>query len=126
VTGVQTCALPIYVDLSTWIILSDAAKELRGINGGSNPIYPFEMIAPRGSVSFGERSDLVYIIQIMLKSLLRYDFSDITLSGIYDRETLEAVKKFQKANGLPENGSVNKRTWNSLAAAYNLGLSELH
>ena len=111
-------------DYPTWVILSDAARQLQGFDDASNPIYPFNMMRNGASVSFGERSDLVYIIQIMLKNLIRYDFEDLMITGSYDRATLEAVRRFQRMNRIEETGSVNRTTWDLLANAYNLSLFE--
>ena len=68
-----------------------------------------------------ERSDLVMIVQMMLNELrLRYDaLGHIPLSGIFDRETGEAVRLFQRMNRLPENGEIDVHTWNRMAEQYN-------
>lgn len=114
------------IDYPTWVLLCDAAKDVKSIKEGPEPIYPFDQMRPGGSVSYGEKSDLVYFIQIMLKCLLRYDFEDLVITGQYDRATVEAVRRFQRANRLEATGSVDINTWNALADVYNRNITDTH
>ena len=72
-------------------------------------------------IFFGERSDLVMILQMMLNELrIRYDgYGHIPLSGIYDDTTQNAVRTFQRVNLLPTNGETDVHTWNRMAQQYN-------
>ena len=114
------------VDYPTWVILNDTARDIRGESNGSAPIYPFDQIREGASVGYGEVSDLVYIIQIMLKRLLGFDFDRLGITGRFDRATAEAVRQFQRAGGLEVTGSVNKSTWDSLADSYNINVVRSH
>ena len=63
------------------------------------------------------RSDLViYEIQTYLRELYKagYDLPMITPDGIYGPLTAEAVRGFQKSEGIPESGVVDFITWNRL------------
>lgn len=53
----------------------------------------------------GSRGYDVYVLQLKLKSLNFFSFTKDP-NGYYGAETVAAVKKFQKANGLVENGST--------------------
>ena len=117
----RTAGLPVTgtVDYPTWQILKDAARQVRYNGRETAPIYPFAHIRNGQSVKPGERSDTVYFIQIVLRSLIGYDFDGVEINGVYDSQTTEAVKVFQKSFSLPPSGSVDRETWNTLAAAYN-------
>lgn len=83
------------------------------------PIQPF----PAGNYEIHpeERSDIVYIIQLMLSALaIALDiFDDIEPTGIYDQKTENAIIHFQKQSGLPQNGVIDRNTWDALAQHYN-------
>ncbi len=111
------------VDLATWNELVrqyDYQMELQqGI--ALNPIgtdYDYK-------TSPGERSDTVCILQIMLNALSRdYGMEHIPLSGIYGRQTVEAVKLFQEKNRLPVTGVADVTTWQRLAEEYSRQISQ--
>lgn len=64
-------------------------------------------------------------IQRILRSLdyLDTQLARIRLSGIYDDETRNAVKDFQKRYSLPVTGEVDKTTWDTLHSVYALASS---
>ena len=71
-----------------------------------------------------ERNDnwfLVEALQYMLEELrYSYDnFEGVKRSGVYDEETENAVKDFQKRNLLEESGKVNKETWDAITRQFN-------
>ncbi len=68
----------------------------------------------------GERGDTVLVLQILLNAL-RHDYSypQIPLSGVYGTQTNEAVRQFQRANGLDATGTADRRTWVRLSDEYN-------
>ena len=62
-----------------------------------------------GSVKSGSSGELVRLCQIML--ICRgYSIGSVGADGKCGDSTVAAIKKFQKANGLAANGSVNKNT----------------
>ncbi len=87
-------------------------------------ITPFSRRLCRGLVGKSDRSDLVLIIQLMLRELLDYDYEDLVPDGIFGDDTERAVLDFQKKNRLFETGAVDKETWNALASAYNRAITE--
>ena len=42
----------------------------------------------------------------------------IDINGLFDTKTENAVREFQRINGLDITGEVDKLTWNRLAASY--------
>ena len=121
----QSNGLPVtgMVDLATWTSISEEYDRLSFYGEPPFGITPF--LPERNTiVRSGERSDLVYIIQIMLNTLdVLYDFGYVPISGLYDRETAAAVRKIQEINGLPSPvGAVDRLTWNVMAEEYNNAL----
>jgi len=112
------------VDLTTWNAISEAYDRLLFLGESPLGIRPF-LPERNAIVRSGERSDLVYIIQIMLNTLdVVYDFGYIPISGFFDQGTADAVRKFQEINALPSPaGAVDRLTWNALAEEYNNALS---
>ena len=66
----------------------------------------------------GERTDLIYITQLMLRESIAYDY-ELPLTGVLDETTQAALADFQRVNGLPPSGLLDRDTWNTLADAYN-------
>ena len=108
------------VDFQTWSSITDAYHTAQAMTQRGLALFPF----PPGGYTVGkdEKSDLVSIIQIMLSAVgVAYDiFSNIKISGIYDAETENAVRVFQKFTRLPQTGIVDVFTWNRLASDHNL------
>lgn len=88
-------------------------------------IYPFPDIDDY-EIKRGGQYGLVAIIQIMLDVLrIYYDtFGAVPLGGYYDEATENAIKEFQRINGIPQTGRVDALTWNRLAEEYNSALYE--
>ncbi len=109
------------VDYATWQALLAAYREARFGNARSAPIYPFDEILEEDLVREGDVLPLVYIIQIILRTIgVAYQNLEMQeLTGVYDSETKRNVSDFQRINGLSVTGQVNKETWNRLAEAYN-------
>ena len=107
------------VDYETWTALVNAYQYILYITSQGGGINPFP---GRGYVSTaGEKSDFIAIMQIMLSALsVAYDqLAPLSITGVYDGATAEAVKHFQRANGLPITGAVDMMTWDALAQSYN-------
>ncbi len=107
------------VDEETWNRLRQEYKNAlyeKQPPSGVNP-FPNET---GFKVGIGQISDLVTIIQLMLRDISAYmdlDFEDI--SGIYDADTREAVSEFQRRSGFEPTGVVDKRTWDAMTEFYN-------
>ena len=70
----------------------------------------------------GEESFLVSAIQHMLMEIgiLYDDLGELTMSGIYDKATADAVSEFQSRNLLPRTGRVDKRTHDRLVDSFDI------
>ena len=70
--------------------------------------------------AIGERSDDVLILQVILGALRReYSWPPVPLSGVYGSQTADAVREFQRINGMEPTGQADQLTWLRLADEYN-------
>ena len=106
------------VDLTTWQVLRTAADAGRWERSPANPIYPWNRPLAAGTTNPGERTDLIYIAQILLREIVAYDF-ELPLTGVLDTATRDALCQFQRINGLSMSGILDRPTWDALADAYN-------
>ena len=60
---------------------------------------------------YGARGTAVYYLQL---ALIRAGYTDLALDGVFGSATAEAVRDFQRKNGLSPDGAVGKRTWAKL------------
>ena len=114
------------VDLDTWNALLEASRAAKEKFAPSMGITPFERPLYNNEVASGEVSDLVTIIQIMLKTLTQYEYGEIVADGVFGDATEDAILDFQRRRGLAPTGTVDKATWNALAIAYNLAVGTDH
>lgn len=83
-----------------------------GINTTYNPYQkPKEVINP------GDSGEGVKWVQWVLM-FTNYGLQNKTVNGIYDDETVEVVKKFQKEQGLTDDGIINEATADKLEILY--------
>ena len=85
-----------------------------------NPVYIF----PRHPADFsvGRRDENIYVavIQLLLRDILTLygeDAEQLPIDGVFGEITEKAVRDFQRIHRLPENGRVDRITWNRLAMA---------
>ncbi len=112
------------VDLTTWQVLTTAANTGRWVRSPATPIYPWNRPLAGGIISPGERTDLIYITQLMLRESVPYAF-DLPLTGLLDEATVKALSAFQQINRLPISGALDRITWDALADAYNQYLPKI-
>ena len=71
-----------------------------------------EKVKYQGKLAYGAKNARVQQVQERLKELGFFTYKKTT-TGFY-KNTLQAVKDFQKQNGLPVSGIVDETTWNAL------------
>jgi len=110
------------VDETTWNALYDHYCYVIKQTERGNCIWPFNERLNGGCVDIGDTCNIVYIIQVILEtlSLVYRGFDKVKITGIYDQNTMEAIKIFQQKHGFAPTGCVDKQTWNALANAYNI------
>lgn len=107
-------------DKQTWDALFEEYMRVTEAERTAQGLFPFPK-SPRGyAVSRGDTATLVRIIQLLLIELsVTYDALEQVLeSGTYDIRTENAVREFQKINGLSATGDVDEITWNRLVKEY--------
>ncbi len=102
-----------------WKHLNKKFNEVVAENSRSGSIRPYPE-SDGYEIAGGERSELVFITQLMLNSLrMNYDLPHVPVNGVYDEITMNSVRKFQEKNKLNATGRVDRRTWDKLAEDYN-------
>ena len=106
------------VDQDTYELLYARSLEADLAESDPLPIYLFE----KGrSVQKGENSDFVLLLKGLLNELTSIydDFMPLPMTNSFDAEMEDAVKTFQKRNGLAPTGVIDKATWNAIVRNYN-------
>ena len=107
-------------DADTWNRIYDEFVKAERGRKPPNAISPFP--SEDGYViKNGETSDLVSVVQFMLKLLGDiYDgIEGKEPEGVYSESTAADIREFQRVHGLPVTGDIDKATWNALADSYN-------
>ncbi|MBQ8718536.1 MAG: peptidoglycan-binding protein [Clostridia bacterium] len=109
------------VDYSTWTLLFEAY--IASVLQHEEPagFSPFPRFPTGYSIGSGNRQFLVEIIQYILNELSTeiVDIPRNAQGGMYDEDTEQGIRSFQRTHLLKETGRVDKTTWNALVAAYN-------
>lgn len=102
-------------DFATWNKIVSIYQEYQHSEPIAYNIFPSSSYVLRE----GDKGLLVYILQAMLNNIGAYydNMPAIEVGGTYNAATSDAVKRFQKKTGLPQNGSVDSGTWNMLVRA---------
>lgn len=114
----QAYGLPVTGDINeaTW---NSIAGTHRLLTAEAIPLAVF----PHGGfiMQKGDTGELVYLVQVLLNTLAgRYqNLPVIPVSGSYDTNTAEAVKRLQGLAALPEDGVLDRVTWDHLASFIN-------
>lgn len=108
-------------DQDTWEQLFDRYTKERAFRRAPARIAHFPRVPDDYRVVVGDEQFLVRVIQNALQEIA-LDFSfpaAVPQSGKYDEQTADAVRVLQKMSGLPEDGEVDRATWEELARYYN-------
>ena len=88
-----------------------------------SPAQPLQIILePNQTIRSGEDHHSIYLTQAMLTFLSKTYVSipEPPLSGILDYGTEESLSAFQRLNGLPITGELDKITWKHLVLQFQL------
>lgn len=105
----------IYVSVKDLAELTSEGEKPSGESNVNGSAYPGTALQV-GSTGTG-----VERIQFWLNALAEFDpaLPSLTVDGIYGNATANAVRAFQRENGLTVDGVVGPATWEAIAAAYN-------
>ena len=78
------------------------------------------ILEPNQVIRRGERHPNIYVVQAVLAVLedAYKSIGPVNHNGILDEPTYLALSNFQRMNGLPATGQLDKRTWKALALQY--------
>lgn len=81
----------------------------------------FPSVPPDYVTTSGESHAFIVILQWLLNELrvLYDDLPSLTLSGVMDQNTEEAVRRYQVIHGLSPTGQVNRALWSLLSLDFN-------
>lgn len=100
------------ITISKWVEWG----ELKGVNyeaGPADVITDPEENMTYGTIRKGDKGPVVkYAQQLLMKA--GYELPRFGADGSYGTETVSAVKAFQKANGLQQDGIIGPKTWAKL------------
>ena len=107
-------------DLDTWEAIVRAYRPLQTELAPAEPIYI--TLNPGKIFIRGDRHPHINLLQAMLINLgLEYDnFPRVTVTGIFDDPTADALVFFQDRSGLPATGNLDKSTWKHLVLQHAL------
>ncbi len=121
----QTRGLPVTgtVDRATWDVLkaeydASVAQNSPPAMLALFPRYPFGFV-----IKQGDRGYLAATVNFLLGQLERlYFFQKLPeeFSDTYGEDTANAVREFQKRNGITVTGNVDRETWDAMAVQHNL------
>lgn len=106
------------VDFATFEALRDENE--RAIFEASLPIQVMAIGNEDLPLSYGDENDFVQKLKMMLDFVADAygNFPKLKKDSFFDKDTEEAVRRWQSVIFVPETGEVDKITWNSLAAYY--------
>ncbi len=110
-------------DAVTWARLFE--EYLAGVDAVTrpDPVYIFPRYPTDYSVGLGDEGPVVSVIQLLLRDIITLygrDADILPADGIFGKVTEEAVKDLQRVHGLPDDGRVDRVTWNRLARSSRL------
>lgn len=106
------------VDFATWKMLSeenDAALFILSSPIQVAPIKNSDLPLKRGDIK-----DTIYTLKLMLKKLADEfnNFIAPELNNLFDEQTENQIRNWQKIIRIPQTGEVDKMTWNMLSKYY--------
>ena len=107
-------------DPETWARLFDEYLASVEARTRPDPVFIFPRYPPDFSVGRGDQSIYVGVIQLLLRDIIilyGMDAESLPINGFFDELTEQAVRDFQRIQGLPDDGRVDRITWNRLARA---------
>ena len=114
----QAYGLPVTgeIDGATW---DSIAATYHTLTDSAVPLTLF----PAGTfvLQEGDRGDLVQLVQVLCNLAAKHytNLPSVAVTGEFDAETADAVRRIQAFSSLPETGRLDRQGWNRLAALVN-------
>ena len=107
------------VDYETWVTLHNVYNSS---NLERNGVRKVALVPPRAEFRIfpNQQNDIIYVIQYMLTQIsTHYDsFESIEYTGMYDNNTQNAIREFQRKNLLDSSGIIDPSTLEALFEEY--------
>ena len=121
----QSRGLPVTgtVDRATWGVLKAEYDASVAENSPPAMLALFPRYPAGFVIKQGDKGYLAVTVQHLLRELERLYFfptAPAEPTGIYDENTAEIVRDFQKRNSIPVTGNVDRETWDAMAVQHNL------
>jgi peptidoglycan hydrolase-like protein with peptidoglycan-binding domain len=107
-------------DSETWARLFDEYLASVEERTRPDPVFIFPRHPTDYSLGRGDENIYVGVVQLLLREIVTLygeDAALLPLDGVFGESTERAVKDFQRIQRLPEDGRVDRITWNRLARA---------
>lgn len=107
-------------DAETWARLFNEYLASVESRTRPDPVFIFPRNPADYSVGRGDENIYVAVIQLLIRDIITLygeDASLLPIDGIFGEDTEQAVRDFQRIQRLPEDGRVDRITWNRLARA---------
>lgn len=105
-------------DLETWeAMVRDYDREIT-LKGQAEPLLI--VLQPYQVLERGSKNVHLYVVQAMLLALAQfyYELPQLTVNGVLDAPTSQALLWLQRSAELPETGELDKVTWQHLTRQY--------
>ncbi|MDO4732279.1 MAG: peptidoglycan-binding protein [Bacillota bacterium] len=117
------------VDEASWYRIKrsyTAVKRLAELSSEGLSPEEARLLFP-GSLQLGDQGDIVQVAQYYLAVLAYFlpELPDTALDGYFGPETRAAVAAFQRLNGLPDSGVLDRSSWNRILDSYQAVLDSL-
>ena len=107
-------------DAETWALLFNEYLASVEERTRPDPVFIFPRHPADYTVGRGDENIYVAVIQLLLRDIITLygeDAEQLPIDGIFGETTEQAVRDFQRIQRLPEDGRVDRITWNRLARA---------
>jgi peptidoglycan hydrolase-like protein with peptidoglycan-binding domain len=107
-------------DSETWARLFDEYLASVEERTRPDPVFIFPRHPTDYSLGRGDENIYVGVVQLLLREIITLygeDAALLPLDGVFGESTERAVRDFQRIQRLPEDGRVDRITWNRLARA---------
>lgn len=106
------------VNYETWLVLNDEYERVLFASKQPDSIAALECNI---RLRYGSTGSNVFLLQTMLRYIgeQHYNIGGVVRNGIYDDNTMRAMREYQRAAGLKMTGETDKATWDALAPLYN-------
>ena len=108
-------------DRDTWNALFREYNKSVNQQAVPEPVFFFPRHPVGYDVGTGDDGMVVTVIQLLLRELLTLygqDDGSLSITGVFDDKTEQAVLNFQATHRVPETGRVDKNTWDLLAQGH--------